>query len=40
MMQVLQLAQDDLKRSGVAIMFTQIRFPVTTTATAPPARRR
>lgn len=27
MMQILQLAQDDLKGSGVDIMFTQIRFP-------------
>lgn len=27
MMQILQLAQDDLKGKGVEIMFTQIRFP-------------
>lgn len=27
MMQILQLAQDDLKAAGVDIMFTQIRFP-------------
>lgn len=27
MMQILQLAQDDLKGAGVDIMFTQIRFP-------------
>lgn len=27
MMQILQLAQDDLKAAGVEIMFTQIRFP-------------
>ena len=27
MMQVLQLAQEDLKKNGVEIMFTQIRFP-------------
>ena len=27
MMQILQLAQDDLKAAGVEVMFTQIRFP-------------
>ena len=27
MMKILQLAQDDLKASGIEIMFTQIRFP-------------
>ncbi len=31
MLQILQLAQDDLKGNGVEIMFTQIRFPGNTT---------
>jgi hypothetical protein len=31
MMQILQLAQDDLRAAGVEIMFTQIRFPGNTT---------
>jgi hypothetical protein len=36
MMQILQLAQDDLKAAGVEVMFTQIRFPGNDNGDHPP----